>query len=319
MADQANQIGIKTWRLPDAHEQIRLDAFVRQCLPHLSRRQIENAIRERLFSRGGKGLKKGDRLAPGDELVFCGSERLLAAKPLPNAEIEVPIVYEDSAILIVNKPAGMPTHGFSGRDHATLANFLLGRYPEIASVGKKRWEPGLIHRLDTETSGLLVVAKTQRGFAALQAQFRGRRVKKIYWALVRGLAPAEGVVEFPLAHDRRDKRRMRIASRETGERSWKALTRYRRIGQSRRASLLEIDMETGVTHQIRVHLAAIGYPIIGDSLYGDGKMENFGLERQFLHARSLTLQHPDSGRWLTAEAELPDELAGLLNRLSLRR
>jgi 23S rRNA pseudouridine1911/1915/1917 synthase len=320
MADQANQIVVKTWKLSEEHEPIRLDAFVRQCLPHLSRRAVEDAIRERLFSIGEKISKKGARLAGGDELVFHGPESLLAAKPAPNAGLEVPIVYEDSAILILNKPAGMPTHGFSGRDHATLANFLLARYPNLAQVGKSRWEPGLVHRLDSETSGLVVVAKTQPAFAALKLQFRNRRIQKIYWTLVWGLAPPEGIIEFRLAHDKGDPRRMRTAPRtpRDKERSWKAVTRYRRIGRSRGVSLLEIDMETGVTHQIRVHLAAIGHPIVGDTLYDESKTNNLGLRRQFLHARSVMLYHPDDGRSLTVEAELSEELAELLTRLELR-
>ena len=316
MADQANEIAVKTWRLPEEHERIRLDAFVRLCLPHLSRRAVETAIRDRLFFVDQKVRKKGDRLAGGDELVFRGPETLLAPKPLPNTEIEVPIVYEDSTILIVDKPAGMPTHGFSGRDKATLANFLLARYPELAKVGESPWEPGLVHRLDRETSGLVAVAKTQAAFVALKAQLRGRQIKKIYWALVCGLAPSQGVIEFPLAHDTRDRRRIRTA--RANERSWQALTRYRRIGQARGVSLLEIEMETGVTHQIRVHLAAIGHPIVGDTLYGDRKAKDFGLRRQFLHARRLTLDRPDGGGWLTVESELANELAKLLARLKFR-
>lgn len=319
MADQVNQIVVKMWKLPEEHEPMRLDAFVRQCLPHLSRRAVEDAIRERLFSIGEKISKKGGRLAAGDKLVFRGPESLLAAKPVPNAGIEVPIVYEDSAILIVNKPAGMPTHGFSGRDNATLANFLLARHSNLAQVGKSRWEPGLVHRLDSETSGLVVVAKTQPAFVALKSQFRSRQIKKIYWALVWGLPPAEGIIEFPLTHDKRDKRRMRIAARpaRAKERTWKALTRYRRIGQSRGVSLLEIDMETGVTHQIRVHLSAIGHPIVGDTLYEESKTNILGLQHQFLHARRVTLHHPDDGRSLTVEAGLPEELAELLTRVKL--
>ncbi len=212
----------------------------------------------------------------------------------------------------------MPTHGFSARDGATLANFLLARLPQLASVGKSRWEPGLVHRLDRETSGLLVIAKTQPVFENLRSQFRRRRVKKIYWALVWGIAPAEGAIELRLSHDPHDKRRMRpLTLLPRGKkRSWKAVTRYRRIGQSRGLSLLEIDMETGVTHQIRVHLAAIGHPIVGDVLYGD-KAEDFGLRRHFLHARSLTLLLPGCGSF-AVEAELSGELAELLKRLNVK-
>ncbi|MGH7854610.1 MAG: RluA family pseudouridine synthase [Candidatus Binatia bacterium] len=320
MADQATPIATKFWTLPAGHEQIRVDAFMRQCLPHLSRREVDTAIRDGLFSVDRKLIKKGDQLSAGDELVFRGPEVWLDANPRPHAELAVSIVYEDESILIVNKPAGMPTHGFSARDRATLANFLLARLPQLANVGKSRWEPGLVHRLDRDTSGLVVIAKTQPAFENLRSQFRLRRVKKIYWALVWGIAPAQGVIDMPLSHDTRDRRRMRPLSRlpRAKERSWKAVSRYRRIGQFRGLSLLEIDMETGVTHQIRVHLAAIGHPIVGDALYGNEKTEDFGLRRHFLHARSLTFLRPNDGGSITTEARLPGELAELLKRLKLK-
>ena len=320
MAVQATCIATKSWKLPAGHGPIRLDAFARQCLPHLSRRDIERAILAGLFSVGQKVTKKGYRLSAGDELVFQGPETWLAANPRPEADLAVEIVYEDESILIVNKPAGMPTHGFSARDGSTLANFLLAHWPQLANVGKSRWEPGLVHRLDRQTSGLVVIAKTQPVFENLRSQFRRRRVKKIYWALVWGKAPAEGAIDEPLSHDPRDKRRMRPLTRPPRgkKRSWKAVTRYRRIGQSRGLSLLEVDMETGVTHQIRVHLAALGHPIVGDALYGDDKAEDFGLERHFLHARSLTLLHPGNGGSFTVEAELPGELAELMKRLKVK-
>ena len=320
MAVQAPCGATKSWILPPGREQIRLDAFVRRCLSHLSRREVENAIRAGLFSVGHRVLKKGDSLSGGDELVFQGPEIWLAANPRPDPELAVEIVYEDESILIVNKPAGMPSHGFSARDGSTLVNFLLARLPQLASVGKSRWEPGLVHRLDRETSGLVVIAKTQPVFENLRLQFRRRLVKKIYWALVWGNAPAEGVIDEPLSHDSRDKRRMRPTTQSSQQkgRSWKAVTRYRCLGQTRGLSLLEIDMETGVTHQIRVHLAAIGHPIVGDALYGAEKAEDFGLGRHFLHARRLTFLRPDDGEWFTADGELPGELDNLLKRLKVK-
>lgn len=318
MVDQATYVATKSWTVPVGHPRIRLDAFARRCLPHLSRRAVEEAIRDGCFSVRQRVVKKGDQLAGGDELAFRGPEVWLAANPPPNAKLAAPIVYEDETILIVNKPAGMPTHGFSARDNATLANFLLWQVPQLTKVGKSRWEPGLVHRLDRETSGLVVIAKTQAAFERLRLQFRRREVRKIYWALVCGKAPVEGVIDMPLAHAGRDQRRMRTVkgARRGQQRVWKALTRYRCIGRCRGASLLEIDMETGVTHQIRVHLAAIGHSIVGDSLYGDPK-QDLGLRRHFLHARSLTFVHPQNDRILTLVAELPSELAELLVRLRI--
>lgn len=320
MSDQAIKIATKTWTLPAERGEIRLDAFVRECLPHLSRREIENAIRAKLFFVGRKTHKKGDRLRGGDELIYHGPASWLAANPLPDSALEVPVVYEDASILFVNKPAGMPTHGFSARDSGTLANFLLARRPKLVNIGTSRWEPGLVHRIDRETSGLVLVAKTEPAFANLKSQFRRRRVRKIYWALVWGVTSDDGVIALPLAHASRDRTRMRPVTRgaHARGRTWNALTRYRKLGQSRGVSLLEVDMETGVTHQIRVHLSAIGHPIVADPLYGASRSENLGLKRQFLHARSLTIVHPEGGRLLTVEAELPKEFDELLTRLKIK-
>ena len=319
MVDQATRFARKSWIVPAKQEPMRLDAFARACLPHLSRRQLETAICARLFSVGGRASKKGDRLAAGDELLFYGPCTWLAERPLPDSEISLPVVYEDAAILVVNKPAGIATHGFSGRDTCTLANLLLARWPDLANIGRSRWQPGMVHRLDRETSGLLLIAKTAAAFDHLRSQFRRRQVKKIYWALVWGKTAARGVIDVPLAHDRRDKRRMRAAA-EAGrnkESAWKAVTRYRRIGRSRAMSLLEIDMETGVTHQIRAHLAGIGHPIVADTLYGNRRTQEFSLARHFLHARSLTIFHPENERRLTVVAELPEELAESLRRIQI--
>ena len=321
MADQAIPVATKSWTLPAEQNEIRIDAFARRCLPHLSRREIDHAIRAKLFSVGDKVSKKGDRLAKGDTLVFHGPASWLAAHPLPESALEVPVVYEDASILIVNKPAGMPTHGFSARGSGTLANFLLARWPELVNIGPSRWEPGLVHRIDGETSGLVLVAKTEAAFADLKLQFRRRRVEKIYWALVWGMTRSEGVIEFPLAHDSRNRGRMRAVTRpaRAKERIWPATTRYRKLGQSRGLSLLEVNMETGVTHQIRTHLAALGHPIVADTLYGAGQPEDFGLKRHFLHARRLAILRPGGGRTLTVEADLPEDLGELLSRLKIKR
>lgn len=319
MGEQANPV-TQSWVVSPEHHELRLDAFVRRCLPHLSRRQIEKAIRSKSFSVASKASKKGDRLVSGDKLDFHGPASWLAAHPRPESELDVPVVYEDSSILIVNKPAGMPSHGFSARENGTLANFLLARWPALAHIGTSRWEPGLVHRIDRETSGLVLIAKTNAAFADLKFQFRHRQLKKIYWALVWGIACAEGLISFPLAHDRRRRSRMRVVQRaaRTKEKSWKAVTRYRVLGRSRDLSLLEVDMETGVTHQIRAHLAAIGHPIVADALYGGARSETFGLERHFLHARSLTFHHPDSAKILVVNTELPDDLGKLLERLEIK-
>jgi 23S rRNA pseudouridine1911/1915/1917 synthase len=166
------------------------------------------------------------------------------------------------------------------------------------------------------------VAKTQQAFDELRRQFRRREIKKIYWALVWGETEPAGTISFPIAHDARDRRRMRVvmraAAKSRDQRNWKALTRYRALGTGKGVSLLEIDMATGVTHQIRVHLSAIGHPIVGDSLYGAADSKPSGLTRHFLHARLLQFRHPADGRQIRVESELPADLREILRRLKLR-
>ncbi len=318
MVDQVASAKTPSWLVPPEFAAARLDVFVRSCLPHLSRRAIDQAIGARLFLLNGLVGKKGDRLVAGNRLVFTGPVDWLAEQPLPAAELKLPIVFEDVSILVLDKPAGLATHGFSARDGVTVANFIVARWPELLKVGKSRWEPGLVHRLDVETSGLILVAKTQAAFASLRTQFRRREVTKTYWALVWGDTVDRGTIELPLAHDGSDKRKMRViipGGSGKPPRSWRALTQYRKIGAAHGMSLLEIVMATGVTHQIRVHLAAIGCPIVGDVLYGAEGKERFGLARHFLHARGVEFRHPDSQRTVQLESAMPGDLTEVLERL----
>jgi 23S rRNA pseudouridine1911/1915/1917 synthase len=321
MSDQALSLITRSWRVPDDHAAIRLDTFVRRCLPHLSRRQVENAIRGKLFRINNRVGGKGDKLSPGDWVNFKGAGSWLLTAPFPQGELRAPIVYEDEYVLVVDKPAGMATHGFSGRDHDTLANLLAAQRPDLLGIGKNRWEPGLVHRLDRETSGLVLVAKNQAAFDALRLQFRRRQIKKKYWALVWGITSAQGSVSYPIIHDARDRRRMRAiigkSPRTKGQKSWLALTRFRKLCDSDGLSLLEIEMETGVTHQIRVHLAAIGHPVVGDSLYGGERHESFGLDRHFLHAYGLEFFHPWDHRVVKTASELPLELKRVASDLKV--
>ena len=322
MADQGDRAEVKSWSVPPEAGEVRLDAFVRRCLRHLSRRELMSAVDNKLFWIDGRTGKKGEKLKVGQTVTFRGPEEWLFIQPPPVKQLEVPIIYEDSSFLVVDKPAGMAIHGFSGRDTDTLANLLVARRPELLTVGKSRWEPGLVHRLDRETSGLVLVAKTPAAFDSLRLQFRRREIKKTYRALVWGTAEAEGVIDYPIAHDTRDHRRMRALvtpeRKRKAVRSWRALTRFRKLCGRRGVTLLEIEMETGVTHQIRVHLAAVGHPIVADPLYGDADPETFGLKRHFLHARVLEFRHPEDGRTINVEAALPEELQEVLSRLKIK-
>ena len=318
--DQVARDEVTSWRVPAHLTDIRLDSFARRCLPHISRKVIEEAIREKLFLINGRVAEKGQRLGAGDVLLFDGPEQWLAAQPLPDFQIDVPIVYEDSTILLLNKPAGVATHGFSARDTTTLANFLLAKWPDLVKIGKSRWEPGLVHRLDRDTSGLVMIAKTQTAFDRLRLQLRRRQIIKKYLALVWGKTTTEGTIEVSLTHDPRDPRRMQPVGNSSGrkkQKTWRAVTHFRKLAETDKVSLLEIEMRTGVTHQIRVHVATLGHAIVGDALYGTNSTQMFDFERHFLHASSLEFCHPDDGRIVRLNAELPNDLRAVLKRLEL--
>jgi 23S rRNA pseudouridine1911/1915/1917 synthase len=308
------------WKTTAAEEGVRLETFVRQRLPHLSRRQSAKAIEENAFSVNGRRGTKGQRLKQGDLVIFHGADHWLSNSPVAAKDGRVSIAYEDADIIVVDKPAGIATHGFSAGDVDTLANLLVARWPELISVGKSRWEPGLLNRLDTETSGLVLVAKNQQAFENLREQFRRRRIAKKYIALVWGNPADSGSISLGLAHDSTDKRRMQVVKASGADRrrlrNWQALTRFRKLANSGEVSLLEIFMETGVMHQIRVHLAAIGHPIVGDSLYASER-NPMELGRHFLHACRLEFSHPTNGVPIGVGSPLPSELTNFLERMEI--
>ncbi len=308
------------WKISAAQAGIRMEAFVRVCLPHLSRRQAIKAVEENAFFVNAQPAKKGYRLREDDIVMLHGSADWLNHRPPPFEDLQPAIVYEDADVLAVNKPGGLPTHGFSGRDKETLANVLIAARPELSKIGKSRWEPGLVNRLDRETSGLVLVAKTQQAFENLRGQFRDRQIGKSYLGLVWGDPGPHGTISFPLMHDSRRKGRMRAIIGEVpsrGVKSWSAQTRFHKLASSGLKSLLEIEMETGVTHQIRIHMAAIGHPIVADGVYGSTNSEDLGLRRHFLHAYRLRFLHPASSVRTEITAPLPSDLAEVLNRLKL--
>lgn len=311
-----------SWTVPAGEAAVRLDVFARRCLPHLSAREAHKAIGEGAFWIDDRRGKKGDRLAGGDLLRFRGARHWLAPAPLPRADLAVIVRYEDESVLALDKPAGMPTHGFSGRETQSLANFLAAARPALRNVGRSRWEPGLVNRLDRGTSGLVLAAKDQDAFEDLRAQSRRGLIKKKYWALVWGKTEDKGVIDVPLAHDSRDRKKMAPLSeakrRERQPKSWSAATRFRRRAFFHGLSLLEVEIERGVTHQIRIHLQAAGHPLVGDPLYGGGRSDPFGLERQFLHAARLEFRHPKYGRNVVVKSPLPEDLKKVLERLKIQ-
>ena len=275
--------------------------------------EISRAHAQRLISDGratvdGRRARASDRLR-GGELIRVE----LSAPPDPSLRgesIPLQIAYEDAAMLIVDKPAGLVVHPSHGHATGTLVHALVGRAQargeelgSIAGVGR----PGIVHRLDKQTSGLILVAKTDAAQASLMQQFGARTVEKEYLALVRGTAPASrGRIEAPVGRDPRDRQRMAVVA---GGRA--AVTEYEVLGSGTGHSLLALHPLTGRTHQLRAHLAYLGLPIVGDLRYGGG-IGPGGLERQFLHAAGLTVDRPLDGRRLTAWSELPADLSASL-------
>ncbi len=274
---------------------------------------ISRAHAQRLLGDGralvdGKRCRSSDRLSGGETVTVA-----LTAPPdetLEPESIPLEIAYEDEMMLIVDKPAGLVVHPSAGHASGTLVNALLGRARDrgeplgsIAGVGR----PGIVHRLDKETSGLIVVAKTDAAQAALMLQFGDRSIEKEYLALVRGAPPSSrGRIEAPIGRDPRDRQRMSVVA---GGRD--AVSEYEVIASGGGYTLLALHPLTGRTHQIRAHLAYVGLPIAGDLRYGGGEGPN-GLRRQFLHAARLGLRRPSDGRGLHARSKLPPDLAASL-------
>jgi len=284
----------------------RLDAFVQTALPTLSRRLLRRLIARGQVRVNGRPAAKGVRLRAGDRVTLPVLPLALSPEP----ELTLPVVYEDADLVAIDKPGGMPAHALDPRERGTAAAFVLARYPETASVGDPL-APGLVHRLDTGTSGLLLAARTAAAHAALRAALRARAVEKRYLTIVAGAAAAldQTRIVIPLAHDPRDQRRMVPA--RAGLRGWPAesAVAVRAVGGGR--SLVEVTIRTGVTHQVRVHLALRGHPVLNDRLYG-GPAAALAHGRHALHASGVTLPHPATGRALRLDCLLPAELARLV-------
>lgn len=289
----------------------RLDRLVAARFPALSRAQLQRLIKSGALTVNQRPSKPSYRAEAGDRISFVlpeAPEEVVQPEPIP-----LDIVYEDQVLLAVNKPAGMVVHPAAGHTSGTLVNALLAYIPQIADVsGQER--AGIVHRLDKDTSGLLLVAKDSQAHAALQQQFKRRQVRKTYLALVEGrVRPAEGIIEVPVGRDHRERKRM--AAVRTGR---PATTHYRVRENFRQHTLLEARPHTGRTHQVRVHLGWLGHPIVGDRVYGR-RRQGLLPGRHFLHAHELRFSHPATGEELTLVAPLPPELEALLRQLREER
>ena len=285
--------------------QVRLDQFLALQDTQLTRAQLHRLIVQGQVLLNGRSAKPAQKVRSGDLVSLT--------IPPPRVTDVVPqwmpltLVYQDSDIVVIDKPAGLSVHPGPGHPDQTLVNGLLARCPDIQGVGGEI-RPGIVHRLDKDTSGLMMVAKNHHAHQELSNQIKDRRVTKGYMALTTGVvSPDSGIIDQPIARDPRHRKRMAVVAGGRESR-----TQYRVLGNPSGHSLLELALETGRTHQIRVHLAHLGHPLLGDGVYG--KTSSL-LDRHFLHANLLGFQHPRTGEALEFRAELPPDLAGVLDDL----
>jgi len=295
--------------LPDSGHDQRVDVYLAQKFPHLSRSYIQKLIQKFCVKINGQSVKTSYRLREGDTVeidIIVPQE-----KPILPENIPLEILFEDEEILVLEKPSGLVVHPGAGTPNHTLVNALLFYCPSLKDVGEKN-RPGIVHRLDKDTSGVLVVAKTQMAHGELQRQFKAREVEKLYLGLVWGRVP-EKTGEITWAIGRHEKQRQRISIRTNKPKE--AETHFMVRQEWSDFSLLEIRPLTGRTHQIRVHLAASGHPVVGDTIYGRKKTK-LSISRLFLHALQLTIVHPGSKEKMKFNSPLPKELSEYLEKLS---
>ncbi len=277
---------------------VRLDRFVSEKYPELSRTLAKKLIADGHITVNDQPAKASLKLNTGDRLTVI----IPPATPAPPAAENIPldILYEDKDLLVIDKPAGLTAHPAPGHPGHTVVNAVLAHLPSLPDSGDLM-RPGIVHRLDRGTSGLMLIAKNKQALSNLKDQFKERSVKKAYLVLVKGhLSPENGVIDAPIGRDPRNRKRMAVVASRRESR-----TEYRVIRYPEGYSLLEVMTETGRTHQIRVHLSAIGHPVIGDATYG---AKSAFLGRQFVHAHRLGFRLPSSGEYVEFTSELPPDL-----------
>ncbi len=294
------------FKISEKEEKQRLDSFLVEKL----HRDYSRSFIQRLISEGhirvNQRAVKSHYYLKGQDVV---SGKIIAQAPLEILPEDIPldIVFEDEDVLLVNKPAGMVVHPAVGNYSKTLLNALLFHFPELAKYGADL-RAGIVHRLDKDTSGLIVVAKTVPAFEALTRQFRSRRTKRRYIAFVKGNVQLdEGVIDLPIGRDKKHRQRMAV----NYESKRRALTHYKLIKRFANFTMLELAPKTGRTHQLRVHLSFIGHPILGDLKYGGRAKE---IKRQALHAQSLGFYHPRLNKFVEFSSELPQDMKGLISQ-----
>lgn len=291
----------------------RVDVFLVQRVPHMTRAKAKKLAAEGKVRVDGRRVPKGHRVSAGELVTLAELPPPSDFDPEPNADLELAIVHEDEHLVAIDKAPGLPCHPLRPEERETVANALLARYPEMAGVGHARREAGLLHRLDNDTSGLLLAARDRATFVRLGEALAERKVDKRYAALCRGFVHAPAFIDWPIAHDKADRRRMVVCERpEEADRMGARPASTEVLGAelvgAGSFSLVEVRAKSARRHQVRAHLASLGHPLAGDLLYGGPPIE--GLERHFLHASRIVLPGgPD------LRSELPEELRAVVRGL----
>ncbi len=300
------------------HVSKRLDVFIAHYEPQISRNRIQSLIHSGLARVGNRTEKPGYKVKLGEQVTLDLPERTVH-EVLPE-NIPLTVIYEDAHLIVLNKPPGLVVHPAPGNYTGTLVNALLYHYGSLpssgpAEEGAERERAGIVHRLDKDTSGVMVVARTQEALRALSAQFKARVVRKQYLALVAGVIKrGSGSIEAALGRHVKERQKISVHTHKPRE----AVTLYRVRERFAKATLVEVEIKTGRTHQIRVHMAHMGHPVLGDRVYGGTravKLNEDAFPRQMLHAESLSLLHPATGHPFTFSAPPPPDMAGAITNL----
>ena len=295
-------------KLISEESDIRIDAYISSKLDNLSRSAVQKLINDDNITVNNKAINKNYKLKLNDEIkILMPPPQVLDVKP---EDIELDIVYEDSDVAVINKPQGMVVHPAAGHYTGTLVNALMNNVEDLSSInGVLR--PGIVHRLDKNTSGLLIIAKNDMAHNFLSACLKEHSINRIYYALVEGVVKNDkGVINAPLGRSEKDRKKRCVTQKNSKE----AITNYEVIKRYKRYTLVKLKLETGRTHQIRVHMKYIGHPVVGDDVYGK-EDKKFGLKGQLLHSKSIGFVQPTTKEYMEFDSDLPDYFNKVLKKL----
>lgn len=295
-------------KLISEESDIRIDAYISSKLDNMSRNAVQKLINDNNITVNNKVINKNYKIKLNDEIIILmPPPQVLDVKA---EDIELDIVYEDSDVAVINKPQGMVVHPAAGHYSGTLVNALMNNVEDLSTInGVLR--PGIVHRLDKNTSGLLIIAKNDVSHSFLSDCLKEHSINRIYYALVEGVVKNDkGVIDAPLGRSEKDRKKRCVTTKNSKE----AITNYEVIKRYRRYTLVKLKLETGRTHQIRVHMKYIGHPVVGDDVYGK-EDKKFGLKGQLLHSKSIGFVHPTTKEYLEFESELPDYFKNVIEKI----